>query len=485
MRWKIIVANASIVLIVGLVAYFLMATSLTAVVRNDARTRTAVAQSVRAANARLALDALQLERWLDSRVRVGVVSDVFAGGTEQARQESATVQATKIRDDAAQNPAFSGLAPSLVLFIDTQGVVLGRNGSTALRGDRLFEIYPTAKNVISEGKTYSDVWISPKRQEQLFVSLAAVRGEGNAIVGAVAVGVPLDDERLRRTSELTSGQVLFFGVSGESGIELVARGGTLPEGLSAQVSSRAIAQTAQASFRARNVMVAETTNGDWVYGIGSLDGYAVQNMALVAVMPTSLVPSVEGLLTPIIWGTLLGLLLVVIVGALIGNYIAQPISELEDGLLAIINGNQTIRFQIEHPDLGGLVFRINSLLNALTGVPEDDTDEQGRPSAAPSPNHFQEALSVDESFILSQQVNPAVVGALAGEPAEAYYRRLFKEYLAAKRQIGDPVDPGAYQGFMAHIQQHEAEISAKHGRPVRYQLEVRDGGVTLVAIPLS
>lgn len=485
MRWKIIVANAGIVLIVGLVAYFLMATSLTAVVKNDARARTAVAQSVRAANARLALDALQLERWLDSRVRVDSVGDVFAGGTEQARQESATVQATKIRDDAAQNPALSGIAPSLVLFIDTQGTALGRNGSTAMRGDRLFEIYPTVKNVITEGKTFSDVWISPKRQEQLLVSLAAVRGDGNVIVGAVAVGVPIDDERLRRTSELTSGQILLFGVSTDKGFELVARGGTLPEGLEAQLGSAAGAQTAQASLRTRNVMVAETTTGDWVYGVGPLDGYAAQQLAVVALMPTSLVPSVGGLLTPIIGVTLLGLLLVVVVGMLLGNYIAQPISELEDGLLAIINGNQTIRFQIEHPELGGLVFRINSLLNALTGVPEDDTDDQGRPSTAPNVTHFEEALRVDEKFITTQQVNPAVVRALSSEPAETYYQRLFKEYLAAKRQIGDPVDPGAYQGFMAHIQQHEVEMSAKHGRPVRYQLEVREGSVMLVAIPLN
>jgi hypothetical protein len=485
MRWKIIVANAGIVLIVGLVAYFLMATSLTAIVRNDARTRTAVAQSVRAANARLALDALQLERWLDSRVRADAVSAVFAGGTEKARQESATVQASKIRDDAAQNPVFTGLAPSLVLFIDSQGIALGRNGSALMRGDHVSDIYPSVKAVIAEGKTLSDVWINPKRQEQLLVSLAAVHGDGNAVVGAVAVGVPLNDERLQRTSELTSGQVLVFGVSGEKGLDLVASGGALPGEADTQLRAMAGLQAAQASYRARNVMVAETASGGWVYGVGPLDGYATENMVVIAAMPTSLVPSVTGLLTPIIGVTLLGLLLVVIVGALIGNYIAQPISELEDGLLAIINGNQTIRFQIEHPDLGGLVFRINSLLNALTGVPEDDTDEQGRPSAAPSAGHFQEALSVDESFITTQQVNPAVVRALSAEPASAYYKRLFQEYVAAKRQIGDPVDTVQYEGFVAHVQQNEIELSSKHGRPVRYQIEIRDGSIMLVAIPLA
>ena len=63
----------------------------------------------------------------------------------------------------------------------------------------------------------------------------------------------------------------------------------------------------------------------------------------------------------------LGLLMVGFAGYLLGNYISQPVSELEDGLLAIINGQQDLRFQIEHDELGGLVFRINSLLNAMTG----------------------------------------------------------------------------------------------------------------------
>ena len=34
-----------------------------------------------------------------------------------------------------------------------------------------------------------------------------------------------------------------------------------------------------------------------------------------------------------------------------------------------------VRFEIEHAELGGLVFRLNSLLNQLMGVQEDDTDE--------------------------------------------------------------------------------------------------------------
>jgi hypothetical protein len=486
MRWKIIVANAGIVLILGLVAYVMLATSLGEVVQNETRARTTVAQAVRAANARLALDALQLERWLDQRVRADAVRDVFGGGTIEARQESATAQANKIRDEAAQNPLFSGLSPSLVLFLDARGVALGRNGSALMRGERVVDVYPSIKSVLADGKTLSDVWINRQRQEQMMVSLAAVRGDGNSVVGAVAIGVPMSDDRMQRASDLTSGQLLVFGVSSESGLEIVARGGALPTEVLAQLAGTSGAQSAQSAIVARNVVVAQAQAGRWVYGVGPLDGYATDRMVVVAAMPTSLVPSLNGLLMPIFGMTALGLILVFVVGSLLGNYLSRPISELEDGLLAIINGNQTIRFQIEHPELGGLVFRINSLLNALMGVQEDDTDEQGRPSTSPTANHFQEALSVDESSIASRQVNPEVARALAAEPSEQYYSRLFNEYVAAKRRIGDPAEGvQPYAAFVERIQSTERELSAKYSSPVRHLLEVRDGAIVLVAIPLG
>ena len=68
--------------------------------------------------------------------------------------------------------------------------------------------------------------------------------------------------------------------------------------------------------------------------------------------------------------------------------------------MTIINGNSDLRFQIEHEELGGLVFRINSLLNQLMGVPEDTTDDEGRPSTAPSAQGLQAALGVDENAVV-------------------------------------------------------------------------------------
>lgn len=481
MRWKIIIANAGIVLLVGILAYALLATSLTDVVSNPSSRKVAAAQAARAANARFALDAMQLERWLTERVHGADVRDIFAAGTAQARQENASLQANKIRDDAVQATSIAGLVPSMVLVVDEQGVALGRNGSALMRGEKISSAYASLAQSLSTGNAMSDLWISHQRQEQMLVSIAPVRGEQGSILGAVVVGIPLNDERLQRTSELTSGSSLIFGVLNDTSLELVARSGPLPSGdVLAEVSGQTLA-----SIKNHNDLKGDLHGGEWVFAAASVDGFASGHAAIIACMPTSLVANVSSLLAPLLGAIALGIVLVILVGWLLGNYITQPISELEDGLLAVINGNQTLRFQLEHPEFGGLVFRINSLLNALMGVPEDNTDEQGRPSTSPSARNFEDALSVDESAVSNPQVDAGVIAALRDESSEAYYARLFNEYLSARRKLGDPVDGISLDSFVERIRVSEQELGAKHGRSVRYILELRGTSIVFSAVPVG
>src|SRR5688572_15248324 len=118
----------------------------------------------------------------------------------------------------------------------------------------------------------------------------------------------------------------------------------------------------------------------------------------------------------------LGLILVVAGGWFLGNYISRPLATLEEGLLAILNGQSDKRFDLDHAELGGLAFRIDQLLNQLMGVEEDNTDEQGRVSKAPTAATF-EAMNVPGAVPSSPT--------LGQEPAEQYYARLYNEYIAA------------------------------------------------------
>src|SRR5690606_13883917 len=114
MRGKIIIVNAAIVLVVGLLSYFLLVTSLSDVVSNPATRKSDVERALKSANARLALDALRLERWLAGQAASKEVTDVFAAGTDQAKSAAATAQANKIRDASVADAQFARMAPSLV-----------------------------------------------------------------------------------------------------------------------------------------------------------------------------------------------------------------------------------------------------------------------------------------------------------------------------------------------------------------------------------
>lgn len=485
MRWKIIVVNAGIVVVVALLSYVLLSTSLSDVVANRGQQKREVAQALRAGDAQLALDALRLERWLGERAHTDPVRNVFSAGTAEARSESATAEANKLRDEAVAEPDFARMAPSLVLFVDKQGVALGRNGSALMRGDKMAAAYPSLGEALKTGHTASAIWLNRSRQEQMLASYAPVRGADGSVIGAVIVGTPLNDERLGRTSDLTSGHLLIFGILKGKQLELVANSGHGDSDVLTAATQSNVTQAVQNSISTNSVAAADTVAADHVFGAVPVVGYQSRNRAvLISAVPASLVGSMVGVLWPVFGVGALGLLLVIAGGILLANYIDAPLSEIEEGLLAIMNGRTDLRFQIEHAELGGLVFRLNSLLNALMGVAEDTTDDEGRPSRPPSATDFQEALSVDESSVAAQNVDSGAAAQLAAEPSQQYYRRLFNEYIAAKRQIGDPVDQITEQAFVARIQGSEQEMAAKHGRPVRYQVQVRDNAVVLIAVPL-
>jgi hypothetical protein len=391
MRSKIIVVNAGIVILVALLSYVLLATSLKSVVSDPAERKHEVERSLRAASAQLALDALRVERWLEKNITSEKTRGVFGLATTEARQQAGLNEANRLRDAAQGDDQFTGMAPSLVAVVDDQGVVISRDGSNLMRGEKLSQAYPVLADALKSGRAGSSVWINRQRQEQLLVSYAIVHGDNGAVLGAVVVGTPLNDERMTRTSELTSGSLLVFARSSDKGLEAVANsGGTNAQAAVTAATSAPVAAAAKTASASKAIASVDSVIAGDLFGAMPLDGYGATDSVLITAVPASLVDSVASLLWPVLAVGALGLLMVVFAGVLLGNYISQPVSELEDGLLAIINGQQDLRFQIEHDELGGLVFRINSLLNAMTGVPEDTTDDQGRPSKAPSANDFQE-----------------------------------------------------------------------------------------------
>lgn len=479
MRWKIIAVNAGIVLVVGALCYILLAASLSNVLANQEERKEEIERALRAANAQLSLDALRTQRWMTEVVDDPEVEAIYAISTLSGKQDKATQEANRLRDAAVQSPLFAKMSPTLVMFVDASGKSLGRNGSSLLRGVDVVKEHPQLQDAMKERAARSDLWLDEKSVENALVSYAPIENAAGELLGALVVGTPLNDDRLKRTSDLTSGRKLLVATISGDRIDVVARS---QAGDLSGLGSGQLAAAATKAVKSSSVAVADVpADPAYVYGAAPMEGYGRTEVALVAAVPAALVSSMASVLWPVIGVTILGIVLVVVGGILLGNYFSRPISELEDGILAVINGRADLRFQIEHAELGGLVFRINSLLNAMMGVPEDNTDETGRPSRPPARQDFLEALAVDDSMAAS----PETTQQLAREDSAHYYDRVFAEYIVAKKRVGDPTDHITQEAFIERLKKSEADMLAKHGVPVRYQVEVKDKKVVLMAVHLG
>jgi hypothetical protein len=485
LRNKIITVNAIIVLIVGLLAWVIVRQGISSAASNSSALLTNAKHEVTGAAARLQLDGLRAERWLGPKA--ADAADVFGKSTDAARKDGATTFCDRLIADARTSPAFEGIAPAVAMLIDANGKAVARNGSGLNSGRDVGADYPSFKEALAKEHSGSDIWTNKDRQDSYVASYAPVRGADGHVVGMAMIGVTLADELLR-VSDQTTGRALALAMPDNGGVSIVAH------------STNATQLDDDVTGAAKDLIKRVVDGGksdampvsDMIVAAAPLDGLGAGKGAIVAAAPSSLIDNATAHATPILFVTGLGILLVIIGGWLLGNYITRPINMLEEGLLAILNGAQDKRFELDHPELGGLAFRIDQLLNQLMGVEEDTTDEEGRVSKAPDVRDFRDAMNVDRSQAGvgasgapgASEVDPAVAAQLASEPATSYYARIYGEYINAKKALGEKTDHITEQVFSERIQGMEKDATAKYGRPVRYQVKSSANGKEVVLLPV-
>ena len=474
MRGTIIAVFAVVVLIVSVLSFGLMRATI-----GEVSNKGHAQRAVRATVAQLQVEGLRVERWLAHQAATDEVRAPFEAGAPGTRSEAATSAANGLEAIARKSDAFAGLRPTLVVFFDAKGVVLGRNGSTLMRDEKLGERRPEMMKAILAGETGSAVWVSQQHNEQMLASYAPIV-RGGTIVGGIAIGTPFNDERIQAASGTGADIGVVAAVPRGEGLEPVARTKGVSDAMLAALPAARQAFSADAAIAVSGL----PTNLDGA--AQALRGYGPGDQAVIMAVSQALdIGSFGTLLWPVLGVFLLGMVLVGVGAHLIDNYIAQPIGDLEDGLLAVINGQTDLRFELEHKLLGGLVTRINSLLNALLNVREDDTDDEGRPSVAPSSSRFTAALNVDERMVSLSLDDVDDARRLRDEAPEDYYKRIYDEYIAAKRELGDPIDHIKFAPFNQRIKGLEQQLSDKHGKPFRYRVELSGKEVVFVAVPLA
>ncbi len=383
-----------------------------------------------------------------------------------ARADAATAAA-----DATSSAAKgAGLAPSIVLLTNEKGRVIGRNGTTGARGDDLSALYPGLKDALANGRSGTEIWANASHGDQFLVSYVPLR-EGGRVVGALAAGFTLNDE-LSAVGNAVNHPVKLIR-SSASGVDVLASSANAQK--SAEANDKAALDGALTSG------VSSVAASDGIVAASILEGFRGDRVALIVQAPGSLIAGAALFgLWPILGAVLIGLVLVAVAGWLLSDYIDRPIATIEEGLLAIINGQTDRRFGLEHPELGAIASRIDQLLNQLLGVEEDNTDEEGRIKSSTASSSAASSSGDDGG-----EDESAVAQRLAGEPAAAYYARLFQEYIAAKKSLGEATDHITAAAFEGKIKQMEQDTAQKMGKPVRYRVQAAGKEVKLLAVTVG
>ncbi|HEY8087812.1 MAG TPA: hypothetical protein VIF09_08205, partial [Polyangiaceae bacterium] len=388
MRIKIIAVNAIIVVVVGLLSFLLVRGALSSATGNKDQLTMEAQNDVNGAAGRLQLDGLRAERWLAAAAAEAATSDALTKASQSARGDAATKRCEDLVSKMKNAPLFEKNVPTLVALVDAAGKIVGRNGTNMNRGDEMAGIYRGLKSTLSTGQSGSDIWYE---KDRFLASYVAVHDSNGSIIGALVAARPLNDT-LSRVSEATTGRALALVVPKGDGFDVVAHSAQESKPLDDAVAGAAkdMLKNALAHQQTDNVR-----EGDLLVAASPLPSFEDGKRALlVAAAPASLIADPSGLaLLPIFGAVAVGIILVIVGGWLLGNYVTRPINMLEEGLLAILNGQADKRFELDHAELGGLAFRIDQLLNQLMGVEEDTTDAEGRVSRPPNAANFNDALA--------------------------------------------------------------------------------------------
>ena len=176
-----------------------------------------------------------------------------------------------------------------------------------------------------------------------------------------------------------------------------------------------------------------------------------------------------------------GALVMAVLGAyLVHRRLVAQVDQIELGVTDIISGNLDRTFRPVGLELDGLANGLNVMLARLLGRPEpgeEEFDEEGNP-IIPGRVEFEE-----QDGASPPKTDPDLA-ALAQESEPDYYKRVFTEYVAARKAVGSP-DDVSFENFIAKLKVNEGKLKAQFNcRTVRFRVVTKDNKVTLKPVPI-
>lgn len=494
MRLKIIAGNLLVVLAIGLISFIVvrsqveqgLSDEIVAQISND---HVLFSRSWRLSSIEFLDNVRDRASTQDVRAALGAI-DVES----KRRRAFAAVESVSewFRDPARGR----GGAPDIVAITDETGKVVARSTDiNRMFGQSLVQALPPLAQALRDGTPRHDVWLKTDENKLLQTGVAPIRSDQGAILGALIVGYDLSNGLAQAESRVLGRDVAFVV---EGNVYSSSLPGTVVAPLKAHLFGplQADTQAALNEGAASRPWSASLGTGDYVGVVSGLPMASATKVAFVVLENRSERLALVSATNVILILLVLGVIAVLVYGFIIGTSFLRPMEQIEEDVLAVINGRTDRRIDIKSSEFGGLAYRINQLINVFTGVAEEDDD--GRVSHPGPPGGSWDAslgegtpgqgaaaaaaaVAATGGGAASDVVDdPEVAAKLAAEPEDAYYTRIYQEYVAAKQAVGEDVSNIPQERFIQRLKGNESSLAQKHGsRAVRFLVQTRGNQVVL------
>ncbi len=496
-RTLIAAVVAIVIMALSAIAFFVTSTSFDNAVRKDAEAQLRRAYGVVQQLAQLgAIDvANKAERLAADKAFVTAL-----------KSESAVERNNQSRigfSNFTSNEKEGDVKPDMIALVDAEGNLVAMSDVASVvskqwkkEGTNTGETIIPALNVVLGSRVIiSDIWNDKGRMMKIGAApiidhdspVPANDPDGVVIIGAVLVAYAQTADQARQDRRLLGtdiayydeGKVIATSFTKGGNEEDTAKGAVLSELVrTGKVKEGAGQQKANVGgvpyYVAAVGMPRSTTNARRMPA-----DYPKVTAGAMLLAPVADVAGTAGTIKMFIIMLGIGALAISMLGLYLSHRrLVAQVDQIELGVTDIINGNVDRTFRPVGPELDGLANGLNVMLARLLGRPEpgeEEFDEEGNP-IIPGRVDFEEG-----------EERPAVdpdLASLAKESEPDYYKRVFTEYVAARKAAGSP-DDVSFENFIAKLKVNEGKLKAQYNcRAVRFRVVTKDGKVTLKPVPI-
>ena len=476
-RARIPLAAAVVVLLTTIAALLSVRTSLSNAVHADVEKRVERAQATWPSLDLLrGIDLTNETAKLARDEEFGAIFDK-KGSDEQRQAAFVAISARNGRLEAEGHKA------DLVAVVGANGHVVSRDlNINAMYDDDLKARYASVGKAL-DGVANKDVWNFDGHLYR--VGAAPIRSKAGAVVGALVIGYNASATDSEEDRDRLGTEVAYFLDGKIHASSFRKTGGESAEEKALAASLFDGPRLADGAVAGNMTPATEIKIGgeDFIAAAGPLPGNLTKSKSGYVVL-ASLTAARVGLggveFLVIVLG-LIGMLVAVGAAVLTAMRFLQPLDRIESGVAEVINGNRDYSFDSPSKDFEGLANGLNVMLARLLGRPDPSDDELGSSDDGNGAAWGGE-LSVADAT--GPQTTPEVQ-ALADEAEDAYLKRTFEEYVAARKQTNEGTEGLTLDGFATKLKQNEAALKKKHGaRMVRFKVVVKNGQTTLKPFPI-